>query len=89
MNIDRKEIDLKARLINEFDFFIRYFFKHQFGRKFIMTPHFYEIIDALVEVVKGNITRLIINIPPRYGKTAVAVKMFVAWVLAAIPNLKP
>ena len=87
-NIDRKEIDLKARLINEFEFFVRYFFKHQFGRKFIMTPHFYSIIDALVSVVKGDIKRLIINIPPRYGKTAVAVKMFVAWVLANNPSAK-
>lgn len=87
-NIDQKEIDLKARLINEFEFFVRYFFKHQFGRKFIMTPHFYSIIDALVSVVKGDIKRLIINIPPRYGKTAVAVKMFVAWVLANNPSAK-
>ena len=82
MSISQKDLLLKKRLLHEFAFFIRYFFKHQYGRKFIFSPHFNEIVDALVEVVKGNIVRLIINIPPRYGKTEVAVKMFIAWVLA-------
>lgn len=60
-------------------FFTRYIYKENTRRNFIVAPHFIKIANTLEEVAKGNIKRLIINIPPRYGKTELAVKCFIAW----------
>jgi predicted phage terminase large subunit-like protein len=73
---------LKARLLHDFLFFTRWFFKILTGRKFMVASHHRRIAEVLTKVAKGEITRLIINIPPRYGKTELAVKMFIAWCLA-------
>lgn len=62
--------------------FARYFFKHREGVKFIESLHHKLIGDALDEVIKGNITRLIINVPPGYTKTELAVIAFMARGLA-------
>ncbi|WBS75679.1 phage terminase large subunit [Elizabethkingia meningoseptica] len=68
--------------------FTRYFFKENYGKKFIVGDHHRKICDALDKVIKGEITRLIINIAPRYGKTEIAVKNFVAYGLALNPAAK-
>ena len=78
----------QQRLKLDFLYFVRYFFKAQYNKKFIVAAHHQTIADALVRVVKGETTRLIINIPPRFGKTEVAVKMFVAWCLACSSSAK-
>jgi len=78
----------KAKLLNDFGFFVRYFFKSQYSKRFVLKPYHFKLFHALVRVVNGECTRLIINIPPRYAKTEVAVKMFVAWVLANSPTAK-
>lgn len=52
------------------------------GKEFIVAPHHIEIANALMKVVRGETRRLIINIPPRYGKTEIAVKMLIAWIMA-------
>lgn len=44
------------------------------------------ICDALERVVLGNTTRLIINIPPRSGKTELAVINFIAWCMGNFPE---
>jgi predicted phage terminase large subunit-like protein len=44
--------------------------------------------NALMKVINGETKRLIINIPPRYGKTELAVKMFIAYGLAINPQSK-
>lgn len=69
-------------------FFTRYIYKENHRRNFIVTPHFVIISSYLERVVKGEIKRLIINIPPRYGKTELAVKCFIAWCLARNPQSK-
>jgi predicted phage terminase large subunit-like protein len=79
---------LRIILLADFMLFVRYFFKHTTGKKFQVAAHHQRIADTLTKVVKGEITRLIINIPPRYGKTEMAVKMFVAWCLANNPAAK-
>lgn len=66
--------------------FTRYFFKHQHGRKFIIGEHHEKICEALDKIVKGEIKKLIINIAPRYGKTELAVKSFMAYGLAINPK---
>lgn len=74
--------------LTSFRVFIRHFFKAAYGLDFVFNEHHEKIIDALERVVSGEITRLIINVPPRYGKTEIAVKMFVAWCLANNPRAK-
>ena len=69
-------------------FFTRYFFVQRFKRKFVIGDHHQLICEALEKVLKGEITRLIINIAPRYGKTEVAVKNFIAHGLALNPSAK-
>lgn len=69
---------LKAKLISDNLFFTRYFFKHQYGRKYIIGDHHRLIAEKLNKVFRGEITRLIINMPPRYGKTEQVVKSFIA-----------
>lgn len=68
--------------------FTRYFFKAQFGRKFIVGKHHVAIANALGEVLRGECTRLIVNVPPRYGKTELVVKNFIAMGLALNPAAK-
>lgn len=79
---------LKSKLLCSFMFFARWFYKCQTGEKFIPAPHLMKIAEALTKVVTGETKNLIINLPPRYGKTELAVKMFVAWVLANNPGAK-
>ena len=69
-------------------FFTRYFFKHRYGRKFVVNRHHEIICDALDRVYAGKLKRLIINIGPRYGKTELAVKTFIANGLAHNPAAK-
>ena len=66
----------------DFLFFVRYFFKKRFGYNFIVNSHHKVIADTLTRVVNGEITRLVINMPPRYGKTEMAVICFIAWCIA-------
>ncbi len=68
--------------------FTRYFFKNNFGKKFIVNGHHKTICDALDKVVRGEIIRLIINIAPRYSKTELVVKNFVAYGLGINPAAK-
>nr|WP_315528278.1 hypothetical protein [uncultured Achromobacter sp.] len=66
--------DYARRLECEEDglYFARYFFKQRMGNKMIVAPHHRVIQDTLDRVVSGEITRLIINIPPGYTKTELA-----------------
>lgn len=68
--------------------FTRYFFKQKYGRKFVVGRHHIAIAKALDRVLAGECTRLIINIAPRYGKTELAVKNFIAMGLAINPQAK-
>jgi len=79
---------LKIMCETDLLFFTRYIYKENTRRNFNTAPHFIEIANTLQEVAKGNIKRLIINIPPRYGKTELAVKCFIAWSLAKNPASK-
>ena len=83
-NIELAIIKLKCE--NDFEFFVRYFFKHQKGSKFVFSWHHQEICKNLVDVYNGVTTHLIINIPPRYSKTELCVKMFTAWCFLKNPK---
>lgn len=60
----------------------RYLFKKTNNKKFIVGDHHTEIANVLELVLKGQLTKVMINIAPRYGKTELAVKNFVAHALA-------
>ncbi len=70
---------IRQRCEESLSFFVRYFFKCIKGQKFIFSEHHYVICDALEDIYYGRKTHLIINVPPRYSKTEIAVKMFSAW----------
>lgn len=77
---------IKERCEEDFEFFARYFFKTQKGVKFRFSWHHHQICDALMRVFRGETTHLIINIPPRYSKTELVVKLFTAWCFAKNPE---
>lgn len=60
-------------------------FEQQYKQKFIFGEHHLKICDALDKVVRGECRKLIINIAPRYGKSELAVKMFISYGLAINP----
>lgn len=69
--------------------FTRYFFRViSGGRRFVVGPHHRLICDKLNKVLRGECNRLIINIAPRYSKTELAVKNFIAMGLAVNPASK-
>ncbi len=72
----------KIKCERDFLFFVRYFFRARYGYKFIVNSHHKKIAETLTRVVDGEITRLVINMPPRYGKTEMVVICFIAWCLA-------
>ena len=79
---------LKVKCQKDLMFFWRWFFKKQYGYKANVAEIHHKICEALHKVARGETTRLIINIPPRYGKTDIAVKAFVAWTIANNPKAK-
>lgn len=78
----------KYKTENSLLFYTRYFFKKRFQRKFVVNKHHEIICDALDKVVKGEITRLIINVAPRYSKTELAVKNMISHCLGLNPSAK-
>ena len=68
---------LEADLLN----FTRYFFKEVLGYKMLVSDHHKLLTKALMAVYDGKITRLVINMPPGYTKTELAVVHFIAWCL--------
>lgn len=58
--------------------FTRWYFPEREGMEFIEGPHHRAIGDTLDRVLNGEITRLIITLPPGYTKTEAAVVNFIA-----------
>lgn len=85
---EEKDAVIKYKLENDLLFFTRYFFKENYNRKFVVSNHHKKISKKLQEVIDGKCKRLIINIAPRYGKTELAVKAFIAHGFAINPSSK-
>lgn len=66
--------------------FVRWAFLQQRGRKWMRNWHHKTVCDALMRVYEGKTRRLIINIPPRYSKTEIAVVAAIAWLLGKAPD---
>lgn len=69
-------------------YFNRYFFKRRMGSKMIVAPHHRAIQRTLDRVIAGEITRLIINVPPGYSKTEMATINMMARGLALNPRAR-
>ena len=91
MNINQVSTDdvIKAWVLSDTLNFTRYFFCHRNnGKKFIVGKHHRLICDKLNAVLRGEVKKLIINIAPRYSKTEIAVKNFIAMGLAINPKAR-
>lgn len=66
--------------------FTRRMFPARRGGEFKENWHQQEICSALERVVLGRCKRLIINVPPRSGKTEVAVINYIAWCMGLWPD---
>src|SRR6185295_4075598 len=53
---------------------------------YITAKHHRAIAAAFEQVEQGKITRLIINVPPRHGKSQLSSRMFPAWFLGRHPE---
>lgn len=73
--------DEKAALKVDLLAFARHMFKARRGHPMIDNHHQETVCNALTEVILGITNRLIINVPPRSGKTELAVKNFMAFTL--------
>ncbi len=67
-------------------FFSRWMFFQRRRFQWLRGPHHKPICDALMRVFHGQCLRLIINVPPRYSKTELAVVNFIAWALGQVPD---
>jgi predicted phage terminase large subunit-like protein len=79
--LDVTEVE-RAFALSSFQNFCRIAYKKSTGQKLIIARPHRVLIDTLQEVIDGKHTRVIINMPPRYGKTLIAVKYFIAYGLA-------
>ena len=79
---------LKVMCEEDFLFFMRYIYKENNRRNFIVAPHFVLLANFVMRIINGEVKRAIINIPPRYGKTESLVKCFIAYGLAINPASK-
>lgn len=67
-------------------FFARWMFMQRKGYAWQRAAHHQAICAALMRVYRGECARLIINIPPRYSKTELAVVNFIAWCFGQVPD---
>lgn len=66
--------------------FTRWMFQKRKGYFWREARHHQIVCDALMRVFRGECRRLVINIPPRYSKTEIAVVNFIAWAMGRVPD---
>lgn len=69
-----------------FEFYIKYIQEYYYGYKPNLYDYQMQIVDFLNDVMAGKTTRGIINLPPRYRKTEIAVKMFISYCIGMNPK---
>lgn len=67
-------------------FYTRYTYARRHGSKWVHNWHHAIICAALMRVFNGQCKRLIINLPPRYSKTELAVLNFISWAMGKVPD---
>lgn len=90
-DIIKATVEAKSNLLSDLITFTQVFYKLRTGRDFAISQpigresHYKIISRALNRVFLGACNKLIINIPPRYGKTTMLMN-FVAWSMARYPD---
>jgi len=79
---------LRTALLADHLFFARWFFKIREGVKFRVNWHHEVVCNAIESVIRGDIKRLIINVPPGSSKTELAVITLIARGLAINPRAR-
>lgn len=77
---------LKRKLEGSLLEFCKHIFREEYKKEFIFNWHHKLLCEVLEDVVNGKRRNLIINIPPRYSKTEIVVKLFIAWCIARDPS---
>ena len=80
LEIDRKP--LEDSLYN----FTLWVFKKIYKRPFRTNWHHKTLCNICEDIHRGELLHCIINIPPRYTKTEIVVKIFTAWCFAKNPS---
>ena len=78
---------LKEILLQDFIRYLRWSFKTKYNSKIILTESHIKICKHLIQVYQGNIKKLIINMPPRSGKTEI-INTFIEWSITKHPQSK-
>lgn len=63
-----------------------YFTRRMFGQSYRPGPHHVVIADALESVVRGDVKRLAVTMPPRHGKSELCSVHFPPWFLGRNPD---
>jgi len=79
---------IRLELLSSLEKYTRVMFKQQYGSQFIVSNHHRLMFEALQRVVDCKCNKLIINMPPRYSKTEIAIKSFISWCFALNPKCK-
>lgn len=85
MNLGQKELAIRAleeRFTTQRESyleFIKYYFKQEFNKEFLVDSFHVELTDRLEKVFYGQIDRLMINVSPGAGKTEMITKLFPVW----------
>ena len=66
--------------------YARFIFEEEYETPLLESWYHKLLCNALMRVASGEVTRLIINVPPAYGKTEFAVRLFVSWFLGNAPK---
>lgn len=86
MNSNARDLAIQVEAQEDLYFFSKYMFKERRKYKWMHNWHHRVVCDALMKVFRGETKRLIINIPPRYSKTELAVINFMAWCFGKAPD---
>ena len=78
-----ENLDKQGEVQESFIDYIRYIWP-----EFIEGDHHKIFAKKLTEIAKGDIKRLIINMPPRHTKSEFASVYFPSWVMGLNPNMK-
>ena len=78
---------LREILLQDFIRYLRWSFKTKYNSKIILTTSHVQICKKLISVYEGNTKKLIINMPPRSGKTEI-VNTFIEWTITKHPQSK-
>jgi len=71
-SLDQRELDvLRQHLENDFEEFSKFCFKIMTGTKLLHVDYYQILFSAIQEMINQTCTRMIINIPPRAGKTLI------------------